>query len=483
MTETPSSAAPAPFSAELARRVQQETGQNVYLCYQCVKCTSGCPVAEFFDWQPNQIMRALQLGQEDIALGAQTPWLCAACQTCTTRCPQGLDIAAIMEFLTREARARGMAPPVPQVAVFNEAFLREVRLWGRAYELGLMAELKLRTRNFTDDVDLGLKMLRKRKLAFVPRRAHPPRKVRPAVGAAQSVAYYPGCSLHSTAREYHQSTKAVCQALDIALVEPDGWICCGSSAAHRADPDAALRLPLENLALIEKGGFKEVTMPCAACFNRHKAALFEIRHDSARKEQMDQALGYRYGDTVQVNTLIDTILQRVGADGVAARVQRPLSGLRAVCYYGCLLTRPPEVTAAPHPENPTGMDTLLRALGAEVVDWSYKTTCCGAAHSLTRPDIVLHLSGELIRQARAAGAEVIAVACPLCHTNLDARQFQMALDAPMPVLYFTQLMALAFGLPEKACALDKNLVDPRPLLEQKGLLGFYQASPRTGATV
>jgi len=483
MTETPSQAASAPFSPELARRIQEEIGQNVYLCYQCVKCTSGCPVAEFFDWQPNQIMRALQLGQEDIALGAQTPWLCAACQTCTTRCPQGLDIAAIMEFLTREARARGMAPPVPQVTIFNEAFLREVRLWGRAYELGLMAEMKLRTRQFTDDMDLGVKMLRKRKLAFVPRRVRPPRKVRPAVGAAQAVAYYPGCSLHSTAREYHESTRAVCQALDIALVEPDGWICCGSSAAHRADPEAALRLPLENLALIEKGGFREVTMPCAACFNRHKAAQFEIRHDSGRKAQMDRALGYSYKDTVEVNTLIDTILHRVGAEGVAARVQRPLTGLRAVCYYGCLLTRPPEVTGAPHPENPTGMDTLLRALGAEVMDWSYKTTCCGAAHSLTRPDIVLHLSSELIRQARAAGADMIAVACPLCHTNLDARQFQMALDAPMPVLYFTQLMALAFGLPEKACALDKNLVDPRPLLKEKGLLGFYQASPRTGATV
>ena len=187
MTETPSQAASAPFSPELARRIQEEIGQNVYLCYQCVKCTSGCPVAEFFDWQPNQIMRALQLGQEDIALGAQTPWLCAACQTCTTRCPQGLDIAAIMEFLTREARARGMAPPVPQVTIFNEAFLREVRLWGRAYELGLMAEMKLRTRQFTDDMDLGMKMLRKRKLAFVPRRVRPPRKVRPAVGAAQAV--------------------------------------------------------------------------------------------------------------------------------------------------------------------------------------------------------------------------------------------------------------------------------------------------------
>ncbi|HLA96857.1 MAG TPA: 4Fe-4S dicluster domain-containing protein, partial [Anaerolineales bacterium] len=142
---------PITLKTELARRIQDELGENVYLCYQCVKCTSGCPVAEFFDWQPNQIMRALQLGQEDIALGAQTPWLCACCQTCTTRCPQGLDVAAIMDFLTRESLARGYKPQVPEVKIMNEAFLREVRLWGRAYELGLMAEMKLRTGDLFSD--------------------------------------------------------------------------------------------------------------------------------------------------------------------------------------------------------------------------------------------------------------------------------------------------------------------------------------------
>jgi heterodisulfide reductase subunit B len=461
------------INGALAQRVQDEIGQNVYLCYQCVKCTSGCPVGEFLDWQPNQIMRALQLGQEDIALRAQTPWLCASCQTCATRCPQGLDVTGIMEFLTREARARDIQPPVPEVNIFNEAFLREVRVWGRAYELGLMAEMKLRTRHFTEDIDLGLKMLQKRKLAFMPRRVRPPRKVKPVPGAAQSVAYYPGCSLHSTAREFDTSTRAVCEALDMKLIEPRGWVCCGSSAAHRADPDAALRLPLENLSLIEQGGFTEVTMPCAACFNRHKAAQHELRQNDQRRAAMNEAIGYEYQDTVRVNTLIDTLLQRVGAEKIAARTQRRLEGLRVVCYYGCLLTRPPEVTEAQHPENPTNMDTVLAALGAEVLDWSYKTSCCGAAHSLTRQDIVIKLSGDLIARAREVGADAIAVACPLCHTNLDARQFQMGLDTPMPVLYFTQLMALAFGLPEQAAALDKNLVDPRPLLREKGLLGLY----------
>ncbi len=461
---------PITLRTDLAQRVMDELGQNVYLCYQCVKCTSGCPVAEFFDWQPNQIMRALQLGQEDIALHAQTPWLCAACQTCTTRCPQGLDINAIMEFLTREALAHGIKPPIPKVDYFNRAFLREVRLWGRAYELGLLAELKLRTGDITTDLDLGVKMLLKNKLPFLPHPARPPRRVKPVPGAARAVAYYPGCSLHSTATEFDVSTKAVCEALGLTLIEPQGWVCCGSSAAHRADPEAALRLPLENLALIEQSGFGEVTMPCAACFNRHKAALYEIRHDTRRKAAVDRAIGYTYQDTVRVSTLIEAIHRHVGVEELSNRVKRPLEGLRVVCYYGCLLTRPPQVTEASHPEHPTEMDELMAALGAEVRDWSYKTTCCGAAHSLTRPDIVLKLSSTLIEQARRAGADAIAVACPLCHTNLDARQFQMKLDAPMLVMYFTQLMALALGLPEKTAALHKNLTDPIPMLRERGLL-------------
>ena len=361
---------PTIISGELAQRVMDEVGENVYLCYQCVRCSSGCPVSKYFDWQPNQIMRALQLGQEDIALHAETPWLCAACQTCTTRCPQGLDIAAIMEFLTREALERGIQPPVREVDFFNKAFMREVRLWGRAYELGLMVEMKLRTLHLMDDLDLGARMILKNKLAFLPSPARPPRTVKPVPGVARAIAYYPGCSLHSMAGEFDTSAQAVCEALGLTMIEPEGWVCCGSSAAHRADPEAALRLPMENLALIEQSGFREVTMPCAACFNRHKAAQHEIRRSAQRKAVLDRELGYAYQDTVQVSTLIESIHAHVGVEEVRQKVKQPLTGLRLVCYYGCLLTRPPEITEAEHPENPTNMDELMAALGAEVLDWS-----------------------------------------------------------------------------------------------------------------
>jgi heterodisulfide reductase subunit B2 len=469
-TDTVPAPQPMEIKADLARRVQEELGQNVYLCYQCVRCTSGCPLGEFFDWQPHQIMRALQLGQEDIALEAETPWLCASCQTCATRCPQNLDITAIMEFLTREALERGIEPAIPEVDIFNEAFLREIRLWGRAYELGLMAEMKLRTHNLFGDMDLAVPMLRRHKLPFLPSRARRPRHAKPSAEAVHAIAYYPGCSLHSTAAEFNTSSQAVAEALGMQLVEPDGWVCCGSTAAHRADQEVALRLPMENLSLIEQYGFNEVVMPCAACFNRHKAALYEIHHDEPAKAGLDRTLDYEYQDKVRVNTLAGALLDHVGVDRISAAVTRPLHGLRLVCYYGCLLTRPPQVTGAPHPENPTEIDELLSAAGAEVLDWSYKTNCCGAAHALTRPDIVLDLSKSLIEHARQSGADLIAVACPLCHANLDARQLQMKLDEPLPVLYFTQLLVLALGLPPKLAALRKNLVDPRPLLIAKGVL-------------
>jgi heterodisulfide reductase subunit B2 len=457
---------------QLAQRIQDEIGQNVYLCYQCIKCTNGCAFSQYFDWQPNQIMRAVQLGQEDIALNSTTPWLCASCQTCSTRCPQGLDITAIMEFLTRESLERGIKPKVPEVDGFNKAFMREVRIWGRSYELGMMVEMKLRNirrRSLMEDMDLGVKMIGKNKMPFIPKRVRLPKNPKPVSGAVSSVAYYPGCSLDSTSIEYNMSSKAVCEALGINLVEPEGWVCCGSSAAHRSEPQEGLRLPMENLRLIEQEGFNEVTMPCAACFNRHKAAQYEIRHHKDHRDEVEAAMNYKYQDSVQVNSLVETIYQHIGTEQLSGKVKRKLDNLKVVCYYGCLLTRPPQVTEAMHPENPTEMDELMTALGAQVSDWSYKTTCCGAAHSLTRPDIVLDLSSSLIRHAREAGAEAIIVSCPLCHANLDARQFQMKLDEPMPVLFFTQAMSIALGLPAKSAALHKNLVDPRPMLKSKGL--------------
>jgi len=472
---------------DLAEKIRAETGENVFLCYQCVKCTSGCPLAEYFDLAPNQVMRAAQLGQEELALNAKTPWLCAGCQTCTTRCPQGLDVARVMDFLAHEALARGLPARVPEAALFNKVFLRNVNLLGRAYELGLLAELNLRTGQPFKDVGLGLAMIRKGKIRLAPEFARLPKRARPVKARPDQIAYYPGCSLHSLAAEYDRSIRAVAEALHLELIEPEGWVCCGSSPAHRADPRLALELPLKNLALIEQMGLGEVALPCAMCFNRFRAARHAIEASPTLKAEMETTMGHRFADGPAVRSLLDVLVRRVGFEPITRRVKAPLTGLKVACYYGCLLTRPPGITGAAQAEYPQEMDQLMSTLGATPVDWGGKTTCCGASLSITRTDIVLDLSARILADARAAGADAIVVACPLCHANLDGRQRQMRLTplpsphakrrgrgegagegGEVPVFYFTQLMALAFGLGEKAAALSQNMVDPRPLLAEKG---------------
>lgn len=461
---------------DLAEKIRAQTGENVYLCYQCVKCTAGCPLMEYFDLAPNQVMRAAQLGMDDTVLNAKTPWLCASCQTCTTRCPQGIDVARVMDFMVMEARARGIPAKVPEVALFNKVFLRDVNVLGRSYELGLILEMNMRTLKPFKDVPMGLKMMVKRKVKLVPGVVRVPKaiRVKRVEATAAQIGYYPGCSLHSTAVEYDHSIRAVAAATGLELVEPQGWVCCGSSPAHRVDPHLATEMPLKNLALLEQTGLGEVTVPCAMCFSRLRTAGHEIDGDPALKTEMEGRIGHHFERRPAVRSLLDVFINRVGLGWLSAQTKKPLAGLKVACYYGCLLTRPPEITGDAHPEYPQSMDRLLAALGATPVDWNSKTTCCGASLSLTRTDIVLDLTARILAEARAAGADAVVVACPLCHMNLDARQDQIPIEkrpgGNMPILYFTQLMAVALGLSEKEAALGKNMVDPRPLLKDKGLL-------------
>jgi heterodisulfide reductase subunit B len=460
------------ISTELAERIRKETGQNVYLCYHCVKCTSGCPLVDHFDLAPNQVMRAAQLGMEQLISDSLTPWLCASCQTCTTRCPQGIDVARVMDFLVGEAMEKGVESKVPEVALFNKVFLRDVDILGRSYELGLIVEMNLRTGKPLKDLDLGLGMIRHGKINLLPsyvRRRKPKSTAEPTSRSDKEVGYYPGCSLHSLSKEFDHSAQAVLQELDVELVEPKGWICCGSSPAHRVDHHKSIQMPLENLALFEQEGVKEVTLPCAMCFNRFRAAAREVRLDPELKDDLSQELGHEYQDELEISSLLDYIVNRIGLETIAEKVQKPLQDLTVACYYGCLLTRPPEVTGSTEPEYPMTMDHLMSTLGATVVDWDRKVACCGASLSMTRTDLVFELSKEILENARARGADVLVVACPMCHINLDSRQTQMTDIEPMPVLYFTQLLALAFGMPD-AASLKYNMIDPRPILTDREII-------------
>ena len=281
------------------------------------------------------------------------------------------------------------------------------------------------------------------------------------------VSYYPGCSLHGMAAEYDESVRAACEALDVTLEELEDWNCCGASAAHFLDDELAVRLSARNMVIAERRG-RELLIPCSACFQRLKYADKKLREDAGRW------VDGPYEGTTAVYHVNDFFAVPERLKGVKRQVCKPLTGLAGVPYYGCLSSRPPKVTDAEQPENPTSMDDLMRAIGMEVRPWSYKTDCCGASLTLTRTDVVHKLSGDLLEAAREAGAECLVTDCPMCQSNLDTRQAEIETVRGerygLPIFYVTELMALAFGDGRAGRWWKKHFVDPRPLLEKKGLL-------------
>ncbi|SMC23517.1 heterodisulfide reductase subunit B [Desulfacinum hydrothermale DSM 13146] len=283
----------------------------------------------------------------------------------------------------------------------------------------------------------------------------------------ETVGYYPGCSLEGTARDYAASIQGVCEMLHVELRELDDWNCCGATAAHSLNRRLAVELPGRNLVLAEKQGLSELVVPCALCFNRLKTAEKALLGPQAHRFSLS------YEGSVHVVDLLDFLARPKRIRWMKTHRVRSLEGLRAVCYYGCMVNRPPKVTNAPSWENPTNMDDLLSALGVQVLDWPFKTDCCGASHSVGRPDLVTTLTGRLFSRALAQGANCIVVSCQMCQANLDMFQERVARERKeafhLPVFYFTDLMALALGDPRAAGWARRHLVDPMPLLEALGL--------------
>lgn len=277
------------------------------------------------------------------------------------------------------------------------------------------------------------------------------------------VAYYPGCSLHAMALEYDKSARLVCCSLGVKLREVHDWNCCGATAAHSIDHKLATDLCTRNLNTVKDMGLKRVTAPCAACFNRLKT----VAQECATKERSAEP-------EVEVSHLLQFLVQDVGLQAIIKKVIKPLSGLRIAAYYGCLLSRPARIAAFDDPEQPQTMDRLLQALGADTLNWSHKAECCGGSMALSFADIVLKLTSDLLRAASQAGAEAIVVACPLCQINLDTRQNEIeakeGVSYRLPVLYFTQLMGLGYGISPRRLGLNRLLTDPFELLRAKGLV-------------
>jgi heterodisulfide reductase subunit B len=469
---------------DLARQVEHDCGQNVYLCFQCKKCTAGCPVVDHFDLVPHRLVRAVQLGQKEKVLQSKTIWLCAGCEACSTRCPQGVDIPRVVDSLRIMAAREGVKPAIPPIPAFYSSALRGIKLFGRMYEAGLMGELYLRmalsgdldyNQLFSNDLPLAVSLFKMGKLSPLPplrRSARHGHKTAPD-GDRHQVAYYPGCSLHGTSVEYDMSIQAIAEDIGLELVEPDGWVCCGTTPAHSTDHVLSTIMPMKTLARVEQSGHSRVTVPCPSCYNRMCAAVHGVANEPDLKERVQAELKYTPSPELKVEHLLTTIDELVGAERVRAAVTRTLDGLKAVCYYGCVITRPPELTGAAEYEYPMSMDRLMQAVGVETLDWSYKTECCGGSLVFTQLPVVMDMCRKMLDDARRRGAEAIIVACPLCQVNLDSRQRQIGetygQEYDLPILYFTQLMGLAFGLQPGTLGLDKHVISAKPLLQEKGI--------------
>jgi len=290
--------------------------------------------------------------------------------------------------------------------------------------------------------------------------------------------YYPGCSLKGMSSEYDRSALGVCDQLGITLQEVPHWICCGATPAHATNHLLSIALPAKILASAasvpgqgeQAGPSPTVVAACAACYSRLRRANHELRADPQLRTQVQQVIETPYEGQVEVRHLLDLLRNEIGLEAIRRKATKPLEGLNVACYYGCLLVRPPEVVAFDDPENPQVMDELLTAAGATCVDWPFKTECCGGSFSASRPEVVVKLAHDLLREAHDAGADVVAVACPLCQSNLDLRQADVArtygTSYHLPTLYFTQLLGLAFGLEPKALGLERLIVSPQAMLRK-----------------
>lgn len=280
------------------------------------------------------------------------------------------------------------------------------------------------------------------------------------------LAYYPGCTLHGTAREYDASTKAVCNAAGIELTELSDWNCCGALEAI-FDKELSMGLSARNNMLAQKTGL-DLVIPCSICSHNLSRAERAMKNDEAFRMKIEKALGERYSG-VRIKHLLDVMVNDIGTDQLTKLFIKSLRGIKAVPYYGCLLVRPSEVSKFDNPENPSSLDNLIKATGAECLPFTQKTKCCGGNLLMSKQEYAFLLTKRLFDEAKTAGADCIVVACPMCHMLLDGQQsmVEKAHDTVinMPILYFTQFIGLAMGLGVKELELEKNMVSPEIILD------------------
>lgn len=271
--------------------------------------------------------------------------------------------------------------------------------------------------------------------------------------------FYPGCSLKGSSREYAESVVALARALDMPLEEIKDWNCCGASSAHAVDKDLALALPSRVLALAAAQGFGEIVVPCAACYNRLALSQHHLAEKPALKDKIERLLEMSLSPVKILNVL--QWIEKYAPGKVKEKQVKPF-GKKVACYYGCLLVRPASVLGFDRTEDPQTMDVLMAEAGAMPIDWAFKTECCGGGMTIPATKTIARLSGDVLSDAVARGAEAVIVACPMCHANLDMRREavnkQLERPVDIPVLYITQALGLSVGLSPEELGVKRHFV-------------------------
>jgi heterodisulfide reductase subunit B len=296
------------------------------------------------------------------------------------------------------------------------------------------------------------------------------------------IAYYPGCSLEATAKDYDVSLRAILPRLGVELVDIKDWNCCGATSAHSLNSKLALALPARVLALAETTGCQSIFAPCAACWHRLTLAKARLIGDPSMKAQVEETIEMPLKLDLPVVHFPQLLRDHIGVAAVAAACTHKLEGLRVASYYGCLMLKPPSVEPFENPENPVFLDELMKSLGATPVKWSFKSECCGGGLTLARPKLVARMTGEVLRDASLNQANAMSVACPMCQNNLDMRQGEaskvMKMDFNLPVLYVSQWIGLSMGMKAKDLGIENQFVNAKDILGILGKVSVGAGLPR-----
>ncbi len=274
------------------------------------------------------------------------------------------------------------------------------------------------------------------------------------------VGFYPGCSLNGTSKEYNESVRSIATAFGIELHELKDWNCCGATAAHSINRNLSLALPARILSLAEKQGLEEIVVPCASCYNRLAVTQHMLQNDDNTRDEILQIVGIPSKYNVKILNVMQFIEKYI-TEALPSRIVEKLDR-KVACYYGCLLIRPNNILKFDRIEDPQSMDNIMRVIGAQPINWAFKTECCGAGLSVSKPEVIGKLSGRIISDATQRGADMIIVACPMCHANLDMRRpvinRYLNRESNIPVIYITQAIGLAIGLKPEVLGINRHFV-------------------------